>query len=362
MKRLVEQIDRLLRRIPPDSHYGRQVRNELLGHLEESVAEKVTETNDLDEALDRATAAIGEAGDLERVYYRDYLASRYWLGFFDREWLLRREMLGLRVGAFAMILGLCFGALLPGLTAFVRFRTAVGQVAASTESGASQFWLSALRDVSGGTTLFSWLDGGLGFRLLVVLGLLAFALAGSSLYRSLFDSERRIQGRALWLAPIAAAVLVFTWRAEDYAIALSTMVQSSPTSQDFDLAAGRLAWSIAATAVLALILGAWAVVLTRRARRDDVSAEPRPLLTALVLLGAGGFLASHPLLWSTLQRARAAVSGEPMPPPAVLASSIHLDFVLFVMGGAAVIFALYVLMRQLLEVERVYQSRRHGEV
>ena len=89
MKELLQQLDDVLCRVPPDSVCGRRVRDEMLDHLAESASERVAAGQGFEAALGGAVAAFGHPEELERDDYRDYLRTRYWLGRIDRESLRR---------------------------------------------------------------------------------------------------------------------------------------------------------------------------------------------------------------------------------------------------------------------------------
>ncbi len=323
------------------------------------MSEKVAARQDLDTAIEQASAAIGPLAELERTFYRDYLANRYWLGCIDREWFLRPETLTLRLGAIALAIGLGFHTLTPSLATFVRFRTGLEQAARSTASSTLP-WLETLAPASPTPPIFSWLDGGWGFVVLIALGLMAFAVASVRILIRVRLAPGTTAARAgLWAAlPVIAPLFVVSLRAGDYATALSTQLLRTEVSA-FAAAARPLEISflVGAGLMTLLVIGSGALLLRASRRGLADSAPIRPALAALTLLAVGSLLTTHPILTLTLLASKPDAAGELPFGPAELAGRLSWDFALFLVGMMVVLGGVFWLKRQLEEIERILQGR-----
>lgn len=371
MKVAVELVDRLLERVPVDSHYGRQMRSEILEHLEESVTERLEEPDHpLPEALDDAVASFGKSAALERDFYADYVRARYWLGWLDRETFLFPDRMLLRTGQWLLLLGFAFFCVLPTIVHFSRFFS-LANLASSAPPGAAEEIVAAIPPSIASLEAFTpWWLGGWPWAAVLIAGIAAFCLATLRISRAarLIDRQGRAIHAIFLLLPAAALGFALTADPSRCSGALNShitgftswaqsaanvVVVTRPVTAAFLVGVGLVL--VTAIAAVGLFLAA-----RRQLRADTVALRHAALGVLLACIGL--LLITHPVLIDLHREITAASAIDNEPVPRRLAGGIQLDFLAFLLGACFVTGAIRVIHNAVLEIHRTTCARRRGVV
>lgn len=355
MKEVLQGVDRLLARVPPDSIYGRAVKREILDHLGDSVAEKTGAGVPLEQALGEAVAEFGAPSTLERDYYRDYLRARYALGVFDREVFARPDRWLLRLGSLLLFVGLLLQLLVPTVGVYA---TAMGAASYSVNPSTHQIGEDAFAqglDFALGNPLPPLFQNRV-WGVVAVLGLLAFTAGGLWTLRRarLVSLAHPLSAVAFALLPLLAIGFVLAARPAVYAEALRSALL---VTADVKAAARPLATAIVLGWYVggALALCGLVVAVTARARGQVDSVGLRQAGIGLALLGAGVVAVAHPRLLLVLH----AQATEDLA-PAQLVGSLWSDLYQFVLGILLLAAGLCQLYRVAEDAQRTLISRGLG--
>lgn len=354
MRTSLQRIDEILARVPADSRIGREVHAEVTTHLEESLASKVAQGAGYDDALEAALDDFGESRELERVYYRDYVAQRYLWGVFDREaWRDGRWLRDL--GAALVLLGIVLYQLLPTVGAHVGALSIA--MAQANGLGGKPDLVRAVVDTASERALPFALDPRVeGIRVWSVLtgiGVLLLAHGGARSLRRL-----RLPATAADFALIAGVALagflsiLLTTDPSGYADAFVSSLYETEGDVSIDAldAWGRFAMF---GSVLLVALAGWVFLRAGKAGVADTFLLRRGAAN-LLLMVAALYLLSHPELRAALPQMAEDANAFP---PARLLQMLRSDLLLFVAGALLSGWAVLGLRRTFAEADRVFRAR-----
>ncbi|MEO0479163.1 MAG: hypothetical protein AAF196_06755 [Planctomycetota bacterium] len=364
MRPLIRRIDEVLARVPSDSIHARATREELLGHFESSVDDRLTGGDSLEKALEHTLESFGDAEPLERDYYDDYLRSRFRLfGLIDmEEWTAPRATA--RLGLFFAAFGLLFGWLIPTIGAF---SSAFGTARVSiNQSGVVD--LEAVRDASDLATHSPFPET---MTLLTgygepsppptgtALGILGFVLLIAATILTLRRVHPRLTAQAVPLGILIAGLgAFFVWASTavvTYADAIFDLVYTSETAR-LGESARTLSQVGSASLGLLLLTAVSLAILLVRARREQLARTIllRQLASAAALSTVGLVLASHRHLASTILDLSEDIDSVS---PAQLVGAIDFDLAQFVVGGLLLLFGVLRFERCLERALRIHAAR-----
>ncbi len=355
MKPVLQRIDAILARIPADSRSGRKIHGEMVDHLGDAVAARVAEGEAYEAALEHAVDDFGPADELEPAYYRDYVRSRYLLGFVDREAFGDGRLLR-SLGITLLLLGVLCYQVLPTVAAHAGSMALVHALLTSAlqDPGSAR----GLMETAVEQTLPFELDPRLGavrpWGVVMGVGLLLFVVAGA---RSLRRLRMSVSGAELLLLGLlgagGAVSLLTTVDPSRYALAFIAGVflpVADDPARDGLEAQGVFAWW---TSVAVVAGGVWIWFRAWRAGVADTFLLRQGAFWLLVLALSIHWM-SHPLLRDGLLR----MAEDPDAiPPAQIHGLLTGDLTRFVAGSVGLVAATLGLGRVFAAADRVFLAR-----
>ena len=358
MRTSLQRVDEILARVPADSRIGREVHSEITAHLEEATANHVADGKGYDVALDVTLDDFGASEELERVYYRDYVAQRYWLGWVDREaWRDGRWVREL--GVALVLLGILLYQVLPTVAGSVAaLSVAVSQLGGASADGDS---LRSLVEAAPELALPLALDPKVGgvrvWGLLAGVGVLLLALAGARSLRRLRLPVSAADVALVAAVAVAGFLSILTTTdpglyTDAFAASLFvTPLEASPTglqTQGYFALVGGL---------VLVALALWVFVRAIRAGVADTYLLRRGAIYILAMVAAL-YLMAHPQLRAGLDRMaidRSAFS------PVQLFRLLRGDLTWFVGGAVIFVWAVLGISRTFAEADRIFAARRSAD-